>query len=279
MRQHRKELDLFNFSFVDILATTIGALVFIMVLVLLNTAKRVQPQDWEDMAKQRRAEAQQLQAEAHAWQAQRENLLRLDEEHRPGQPNAREGAVIDLRELRDKAEKLEQNNQHLRESEQALKQEVDRLRTDIRAGEATTARARKRTEVPFRVPEERPTTKKNFVVECDGGRIYCLAFEGELVSRNYTAIGLPGCIFIKRSAGARGETDDELKQRGSAFRQKLARTGTATHYLAFLVREDSFATFRELRGTLWRAGYDVSWVLLRKDEQIVVGSGGGATVL
>ena len=44
---------------------------------------------------------------------------------------------------------------------------------------------------------------------------------------------------------------------------------------SFIVRENSFDTFRILREILWKQGYDYYWRAYKKDESLVFGTGGG----
>lgn len=56
-----------------------------------------------------------------------------------------------------------------------------------------------------------------------------------------------------------GETSTQLTAANSAYQQVLAKFDPKKDYLIFIVRPDSFETFRTARQQAWEAGYDVGW--------------------
>ncbi|MTJ14796.1 hypothetical protein FJR11_19895 [Anabaena sp. UHCC 0187] len=71
-----------------------------------------------------------------------------------------------------------------------------------------------------------------------------------------------------------GESSKELTQVNSEYRTTLSQFAPQKDYLAFLVRPDSFATFRQVREIAWKAGFDVGWEPKTPDSPIIFGSGG-----
>ncbi|MEA5621177.1 hypothetical protein VB711_25570 [Cronbergia sp. UHCC 0137] len=71
-----------------------------------------------------------------------------------------------------------------------------------------------------------------------------------------------------------GESATEVSQVDSEYRKTLSQLVPQNDYLAFLVRPDSFATFRQVREIAWKAGFDVGWEPKTPESQIIFGSGG-----
>jgi hypothetical protein len=71
-----------------------------------------------------------------------------------------------------------------------------------------------------------------------------------------------------------GESQEEISQENSKFQQLLKQFNTQEHYLAFIVRPDSFNTFRLARKKAIDAGFNVGWEPSETDIPIVFGSEG-----
>lgn len=56
-----------------------------------------------------------------------------------------------------------------------------------------------------------------------------------------------------------GETTTQLTASDSQFKQVLSEFDTEKDYLIFIVRPDSFETFRAARKQAWDSGYEVGW--------------------
>jgi hypothetical protein len=73
---------------------------------------------------------------------------------------------------------------------------------------------------------------------------------------------------IKPRRATQGETIQQLKAASSGFRRALAKLSPRTHYLYFVVREDSFKVFREARRIAHAAGFSTGWDPLKRKEAI-----------
>lgn len=73
-----------------------------------------------------------------------------------------------------------------------------------------------------------------------------------------------------------GESGKELTQVNSEYRRTLSQFAPQKDYLAFLVRPDSFATFRQVREIAWKAGFDVGWEPKTPESPIIFSSEGRA---
>jgi hypothetical protein len=83
-------------------------------------------------------------------------------------------------------------------------------------------------------------------------------------------------LFYQPKSESIGETIDELSQQDSKFTNLLKSINPKTEYLAFIVRPDSFATFRVARKQAWDNGFDVGWEPHTQETPIVFGSSGRA---
>ena len=66
-------------------------------------------------------------------------------------------------------------------------------------------------------------------------------------------------LEFKPISGQVGETTTQLAANGSEFKQVLGEFNTNEDYIIFIVRPDSFETFRAARKQAWDAGYEVGW--------------------
>ena len=73
-----------------------------------------------------------------------------------------------------------------------------------------------------------------------------------------------------------GETEQEFSQSTSDFNQVLRELDPNEDYLAFIVRPNSFASFRAAREIAWKQGFDVGWEPHNIGRPIVFGLGGRA---
>ena len=73
-----------------------------------------------------------------------------------------------------------------------------------------------------------------------------------------------------------GENSEEMILADSKFNQVLAELDPQQDYLAFIVRPDSFSSFRAAREQAWGKGFQVGWEPHKTEDPIVFGSGGRA---
>lgn len=110
----------------------------------------------------------------------------------------------------------------------------------------------------------------------------CVRFQSQrlmnfqTLTSNYTvSFGLNsgGLVFRPRETVS-GESPKQLSQEDSEFQTILKNLNPQTDYLAFLVRPDSFSTFRRAREVAGERNFDVGWEPMKADTAIVFGSGG-----
>lgn len=73
-----------------------------------------------------------------------------------------------------------------------------------------------------------------------------------------------------------GDTLKALRRPDSEFQRILARADTSRQFVAFLVRDDGFAAFREARKEAARRGFQTGWEPIRSADGVVFGQGGRA---
>ena len=73
-----------------------------------------------------------------------------------------------------------------------------------------------------------------------------------------------------------GENPEEFNLADSKFNQVLAELDAQQDYLAFIVRPDSFSSFRAAREQAWEQGFQVGWEPHKTEDPIIFGSGGRA---
>lgn len=281
-RSRRNEVSIFNFSFVDIMATTIGVLLFIMVLALLNSANRFSGMPKQEALQQLAAAAGEASAQAEILRekaaAQQEIVQRYQQPVKSAEAALADAKSLEQRrsDLVREEERLSKRLQELAAGETALKDELREL-----MAQAQNRETKRRGEVQFRVPEVRETDKSPVVFECDGGEVYLLAYESELNEDAYTATSLGSAALIERRGNANGETYGAACKPRAQFDRVFRRMKPGKQFASFIVRDDSYDLFRQLRQEVfWAAGYDVQWQAYAKEESIIfgIGSGGGGTV-
>ena len=283
-RARAEELTLFNFSFVDILATTIGVIVFIMVMVLLNVTNRVSADELIEQFKKIQAQI------AKHLAAVDDSATKLGEDEA-----ARRKHNDALRAAEGQIQKLEEQRGYERIKKQTLLAAQQQERRDAATRKATKRglerrlpylaeqieqrKKKHREEVQFRVPRERRTTKQALVFECAGGRAY-LTFDGKFNTANYNVKDQRASWVISRKAQAHGEPPAAARRQGSAFMKALNRANRRAHFVLLIVRPDSFEALRELRKLLWARGYDYNWKPLSAQvTHLGFGKTGGAATI
>ena len=83
-------------------------------------------------------------------------------------------------------------------------------------------------------------------------------------------------MVLEPRPGASGEAASDLESPNSKYQAIVSLMDKDKQYIAFLVRDDSFAVFRKARQVADNLGLDTGWELLGIDEPIKFGAGGTA---
>jgi hypothetical protein len=289
----RQQVDLFNFSFLDILACVIGLLIFILTIVVISGAGASAPA---------RAHARKLSAAEHAARdARRAAGLAADRRTRAEQLlGTRAGQVIDPKAAADLLERdidayraeTERLGTSIARAEQqtaSIHADIDRARrggdvpspdvaavlaqaNDLgRQADATAARAAalkaaaRPKQVRYYLPVVRDSQRHAAWVEISGDRLWCVQ------SDDYRRIpdDISSTRFV-RNAGARGTSVSAMVAGEAAVPSPLSDPEPSTVVISALVRPDGYAAFRKLREWAWAKGYAVYWEPSETDEQIVL---------
>jgi hypothetical protein len=275
-RRRRRSVSIFNFSFVDILATTIGVIVFIMVMVLLNVTDTISASGLEDEVEEARERVRQHQRAAAEWDERAAQQADLQDTYAKA---ASKAAVARqrLNAQRQRNRQLEQEGERLAGELEDLQGAVNGLEERVEGLEERMAQRqdRQREEVAFRIPRERPTTKQPFAFECAGGKVYLVASGGSLNKSSYSITDMGAALLIQRKDSAVGESLAAALRRGSTFQRTLRQADPRKEFAMFVVREDSFGFFRKLRERVIEAGFDYNWEAFQNDRSLISGKGGG----
>ena len=273
----RSRVDLFNFSFLDVLACTIGLLIFIMTIIAITSSSPGNPKAVAKIDKIRRMEAQakiQL-SQARKSEAVYANLLRkraaqtLDlkgaDAHLRREIARMDRQTVDYKRIVQQtrikiiaARKLLKKTQHLNKPSKAME-----LRDAIRATQrqitacetqiAALAKLKALHTIRFYIPYVRKTTRHNVFFEVAKDRIWRIG------SKDFHHNTLPGFHdeYIRRS----GAVPDTLSQFISPHNppQCLTNNRPSQTVLIFLVRPSGFATYQALELFARNKHYAVNW--------------------
>ncbi|HEY2588116.1 MAG TPA: hypothetical protein VGI81_20400 [Tepidisphaeraceae bacterium] len=288
-RSGRRQVDLFNFSFLDILACVIGLLIFILTIVVVSgggpkAAQRAQELAGADrqnrearfaatMAAQRRAEFERL--------LNRRAADALD-------PAAAATAVSgEIEMLSRETESLLSARLHTEAQLEVARQEIDRIvhatginpaqvaaLTRARQLDADTERLKADGErirqqkvttstISYHIPQLRQTYRHQVWAEISGTRIWFLDSDSyERIPR-----GTDGTFYrrVPDAEGIRIRDDAAALSAGPLLGRDPSEI---VLYLA--VRPDGYAAFRALREQAWQRGYAVNWTPVEAAEDIVL---------
>lgn len=288
-------MDIFNFSFLDILACVIGLLIFILTIVVISGAASSGPEA-QRQASDLQASGQSLtRAAAHADAAAdrkhaAEKLLARTSADLNDSTTARDVVVEQTSQFEstaaaldhlDAAAKLKIANLHSQMAgldNRALNDSIAAQRTESSALERQTATLNKENDalapqagqeqkaVTYYIPRLRESSRTPVFIEMKKGRFWFvesddytreprIAENGTTFARKPNAIGMATSQFAK--SGRRAGTPFQLNV-------------PADSVLTFLVRPDSFDDFRSIREWAWKNGYAVHWIPLLDDSAITL---------
>jgi len=276
-----REVDFFNFSFLDILACVIGLLIFILSTVVVSGGGSTNRQTAGRLSNAEH----QLQTARDAAQRefdrrQRAEQILRDRSRDFADPNAAAAVVrTQIRLLDDETEHLDAATvtaqskvESLHQALQAMGQSpavdpaASAIQDELRRLDEETAALRNRAaderrkaqadvrQVLFSVPHLREVQRNTLWVEVSGDRMWCLDTDDYIKlqisddSAAYTrAAGAPGILVSAMVAGKAN-----LPFPLSTAPPEITVLNVALH-------PDGFETFRALRQWAWNKGYSVNW--------------------
>jgi hypothetical protein len=289
--RNRRQVDFFNFSFLDILACVIGLLIFVLTIVVVSgggaakqaTGNRLADSEHdlqdaraaERLAAERRRRAQELLrqradaaiAPAAAVIAMRDDIQGLRNQidvFQSLQARARQRLQSIQQQLvsLDQAKSVDPNIALI---EQQIRQlDIDAVRLREQAARLTKEKV-KAEQISYYLPRVRETTRRPLFVEISGDRIWVLNSEDyikmpiSLTSTTYSRVPGSAGTLVADIVGHPLRADELLER---AFPQDTV--------LTVAVRPNGFAAFRAFRDWAWKREYAVHWVPMKESEPIVL---------
>lgn len=273
----RSRVDLFNFSFLDVLACTIGLLIFIMTIIAITSSSpgnpkaiakiaeitRMQVRATASLAQARKSEGiyanllrkratQTLDlkdADAHL----RRKIARLDRLAADYKQITRDTRIkiVAARELLKKTQRLNKPSKAttLRDAIRATQQQITAAETQI----AAMAKLKALHTIRFYIPYVRKTTRTNVFFEVAKDRIWRIGSKDfhrkTLRAFNYA--------YIRRSNAVPDTLSQFISPKDPP--QCLANNRPSQTVLVFLVRPSGFATYQALELFTRNKHYAVDW--------------------
>ncbi|MBN1594163.1 MAG: hypothetical protein JW941_13040 [Candidatus Coatesbacteria bacterium] len=242
------EVGFFSFSFLDILACTVGVLVFMIAIIVLHTLGMSAPVPLRtelsnvnlDISKLNH-EIEKLKKETDEKRRIREAIEQLDEIQ----------AKLKLsKELEEYVAEYAARLNKLKEKEDLELDELKRLRALV-PDDFTI----KKQNVELHNPVQQESTKRALYFECDDDKVN--PFFGRYIRKYYSTKGLGGSsVVIRRRPG---ESLEQIVEESSDWRSEISRIDPEKEYVAFVVRPSGFNIFMQLRKALSRKNIDVAW--------------------
>ena len=272
----RSRVDLFNFSFLDVLACTIGLLIFIMTIIAITSGSPGNPQAVARIAKLNRMEAQARASLAQARTSEgiyanllrkraaqtlnlkgadehlRREIARLDRQAADYKRIVRQ-TEIKITAARKQLAKAQHRNNPSKAAR--LKTQIDLTRQQVAAAQkkiAALAKLRLQHTVRYYIPYVRKTSRKNVLFEVANNRIWRIGSKDFHKSRQG---------FIETFTRRSGAVPDTLSQFVSSSNppQCLVNNRPSQTVLIFLVRPSGFATYQALELFARNKHYAVDW--------------------
>jgi len=275
--RRKRDVDIFNFSFLDILACVIGLLIFVLTIVVVSGNGSSATAAASMNSADHRFKAAKAAAELAANQRQRiENVL---SQHAQDVTDASQNSAVvrsqiaRLNEERDElvTEKAASDSQHaalqaklsggsgtyLNPQTQDSVVEVLRLRKETAGVEQKLADASQQAaprEVSYYLPHVRETDRSTLWVEIFGDRLWLVESDDYI----QTQIDADSVRYDRR-AEATGTSIASLTTGNCSAPELLARAPAAETVIEVVVRPSGFEAFRKLRQWAWDKGFAVNW--------------------
>jgi hypothetical protein len=279
--KRRREVDLFNFSFLDILACVIGLLIFILSIVVVSSGGQ----------RNRQTDARLSNAE-HQLQQSRETALRESERRQHAElilseqskdfsdPKAAAAAVRgEIAMFESAADRLDAASATAQAKADSLRQalaamgqtpavnaEASTIQDQLRKLDQETADLRNQAveerrkaqanirQVQFYVPHLREVQRHTLWVELSKDRMWCL------MSDDYVQVPInEESTTFKRVVGARGTSVSAMVSGNTRMPPALLAATPEITVLDIAVHPDGYEAFRNLRQWAWDKGFSVNW--------------------
>lgn len=241
MRPQRRPVEIFSFSFLDVIACAVGVILFITILAISNVVKHGDPELIRQLEESLSTEStlERMQAELEENQRKQKEmeqaLARVTELEQQVQVARGKSAVVTV-------------YQQLREQYEAARAEF----------EQTKALS---SIMPDRSPVARSTNKRPVLYlsfSGNGNVRMATQFSGGFSSEHYD-VRESDAETVLKAEGPPAKVD-QLMQPGGPLQSVLARMDKARHYVECYLEPDGFEDFVRLRTWLQVAGWDVGFM-------------------
>jgi hypothetical protein len=277
-----REVDLFNFSFLDILACVIGLLIFILSIVVVSAGgQRNRQTDGRLSNAEHQLQQSREVAQRESDRRQRTEQILTEQSRDFEDPKAAALAVrgeISLFEgetarLDATTATTQSKVASLRQALQAVGQspapnpEAVAIQNQLRRLDEETAKLRNQAaderhnaqanvrQVQFYVPHERVVdVHRTLWIEVSGDRMWCIS------SADYVAVPVDEeTTTYRRVQGAVGTSVTGLVTGRATEPASLSVALPEDTVLIFAVHPDGYEAFRKLRKWAWSKGFSVNW--------------------
>jgi len=251
-RRGSSEISFFNFSFLDILACTIGVLVFIISVVILHTLGMSAPYELRTELSELNKQVRELDESVDQHRSEAERLRRAQQ------------ALDQMKELE---KELKRKSDALKELEAEIAELMSRLSTleskdrelsenlpKLRALMPDDFDVQKRS-IEIGTPFQKDSSKDAVYFECSNGRVN--PFYGRYIRKYYIVrdVGESSVVIRRRP----GESLEQTRPESSDWQVETKKIDRRKEYAAFIVRPTGFEIFLQLRDELSARGIEVGW--------------------
>jgi hypothetical protein len=282
-------VDIFNFSFLDILACVIGLLIFVLTIVVVSgsgdanaqTVSRLSSAEHQlqtarseaQMSASRRRRDEQLLVErsldmadpehaANVVRAQIQSLKaeRAELEGASASANARFSSLATALELLGRSPNVDPGTAEIEAEIHTLDQKVGALQDQVRAEQEKSSVQ----HVQYYVPHLREVARRTLWVEISGDNLWCVG------SADYDRDVLDGdSTRYARRAEARGTVVAQMTKSEDAVPLEISIADPGKTIIEVVLRPSGYAAFRTLRDWAWNKGFSVNWAPLDEDAIIL----------
>ncbi|MCX7177972.1 MAG: hypothetical protein NTX56_04110 [Proteobacteria bacterium] len=279
--RRRAEVELFNFSFLDILACVIGLLIFVLTIVVISGGKAVSRQAGGRLANaEHLLDRTRVAAKMAAERRQRAEETLGQRSKNLGDPRRAADALrAQTQLLKDETVRLDSAAAASLATLQSLEKTIQEstgpvpkdaalidIQNQLRQFEETTERLQnqvaarkamaqaKPRQVQYYVPRLREVRRSTVWVEVVGDRLWCVESEDyrnepiDARSNRYTR--RPGVAGTSVSALIGGEVRSP---------SAIATARPTNSVLSVVVHPDAYEAYRKLRQWAWDKGFSVNW--------------------
>ncbi len=258
MKSQRKPVEIFSFSFLDVIACGVGVILFITILAISQTVNQGDPELMEQLeASKATAETLERMAEQLAENQQKQQAMQV--------------ATEKLEKLRAEAASLQ--------SETSLAMQYEQLRQQYEVAKVQLNQMNNLAQaMPMRSPVARSTNKRTmvFLSFTGGDRVRIAARSGDSFASDDYEIESSGEDTVLTAKG-KGQSVTSLANSGGQLSTILQRLNQSEHYIESYVELDGFEDFVKLRTMLQSAGWDLGFMFTDDASMLVYGPGGSSS--